>query len=213
MRILLVGHGNVGRVLARRWAQAGHEVIVAAHVAPDGVPAGVRSSALADAAEVVAGVDAVVIAVPFVGVGRVAEALALPAGMVVIDTSNPVRRVAADEPGDTAPDGSRWGPATAPGVSAGTANARHFPGAAYVKAFSSAPLMIVDQLAFADPRLALPYAGAADPRVDELIHGLGFEPVRIGDLAQAHRIEMGGDLFGPPQMATAYQPTPAAGLG
>lgn len=209
MKILLVGHGNVGRVLARRWAQAGHDVTVAAHTAPEGVPNGARSSTLADAS---VDVDAVVIAVPFVEVGPVAQALDPPVGIVVVDTSNPVRRVGADEPGDAAPDGSRWGPATPPGVSAGSANARHFPRATYVKAFSSAPLMVVDQLAFADPRLALPYAGAADPRVDKLIEGLGFEPVRIGDLAQAYRIEMGGDLFGPPQAAAAYRQAPPPDL-
>lgn len=202
MKLLLVGHGSVGRVLARRWAQAGHEVTVATRGAPADTPDGVRPTSMANAS---AEVDAVVIAVPFDEVGPVAEALALPPGVVIIDTSNPVRRVGPDEPGDTAPDGSRWGPATAPGVSAGSANARHFHGAIYVKAFSSAPLMIVDQVAFAEPRFALPYAGVTDLRVDELISGLGFDPVHVGDVGQAGRIEMGGDLFGPPRPAAEYR--------
>lgn len=200
MKILLVGYGNVGRVLARRWAVAGHALTVAAHTAPADVPPSAASCSLADAPT---DADAVVLAVPFIEVTAVAQALQLPAGVLVVDTSNPLRRVGPDEPGDTAPDGSRWGPATAPGVSAGMANVGLFPGAAYVKAFCSAPAMVVDQLAFAAPRLTLPYAGPADPRAEELIETVGFDAFRVGDVEQAHRIEMGGDLFGPPQASSA----------
>lgn len=202
MRILLVGYGNVGRVLARHWARAGHNLTVAAQTAPADVPHSAASCALAQAPT---DDDAVVISVPFVEVSAVARELALPAGVLVVDTSNPFRRVGADEPGDTAPDGSRWGPATTPGLSAGAANVRLFPGATYVKAFSSAPALVVDQLAFAEPRLALPYAGPADPRAEELIETLGFDAVRVGDIDQAHRIEMSGDLFGPPRLGSAYR--------
>ncbi|HUB20969.1 MAG TPA: NAD(P)-binding domain-containing protein [Streptosporangiaceae bacterium] len=61
MKIAIIGTGNIGGTLGRRWLAAGHEVT---HGSRDGAgqgPGGARQTAVGDA---IAGADVVVLAVP-----------------------------------------------------------------------------------------------------------------------------------------------------
>lgn len=91
MKISVVGAGAIGGNLARKLSGAGHDVEVAAARGPEAVAPGVletgaRGVALEDA---VKDRDAVILAIPFGVAGQLADLFAsVPAGTVVIDTSN-----------------------------------------------------------------------------------------------------------------------------
>lgn len=91
MRIAVLGAGNIGTTLARRFAGAGHEVRLANSRGPDtfaDVAADVGASAM-HAEEAVRGVDVVVTSTPFSAAPRLEPVLAAaPAHAVLIDTSN-----------------------------------------------------------------------------------------------------------------------------
>jgi NADPH-dependent F420 reductase len=91
---VLGGTGEQGRGLARRWAQAGHRVVLGsrdasrAAAAAEGLPGEVSGAANADAA---AAADVVVVAVPWDGHRDLLSSLAEPlAGKVVVDCVNPL---------------------------------------------------------------------------------------------------------------------------
>lgn len=91
MKIAVLGAGNIGKTLARRFATAGYEVSLANSRGPDTIAdlvAEVGASAKY-AEDAVRGVDVVVTSTPFVAVPSLAPVLAgAPAHAVVIDTSN-----------------------------------------------------------------------------------------------------------------------------
>jgi len=93
---ILGGTGDQGRGLARRFALAGHPVIIGSRSAERaaaaaqalGAELGIRGMANADAA---AAADVVIVAVPWDGHGGLLAALAAPlAGKIVIDCVNPL---------------------------------------------------------------------------------------------------------------------------
>jgi NADPH-dependent F420 reductase len=91
---VLGGTGEQGRGLARRFALAGHTVVLGsrsaerAQAAAEGLPATVTGAANADAA---AQADVVIVAVPWEGHKELLQALApVLAGKIVIDCVNPL---------------------------------------------------------------------------------------------------------------------------
>ena len=84
MKIAVIGAGNIGRTLGRKWAAAGHEVVYG--VRSPGAPG---TAAIADAA---AGAEVVLLAVPGPAAKEVLASLdhAL-AGKVVIDATNDIQ--------------------------------------------------------------------------------------------------------------------------
>ena len=93
---ILGGTGDQGRGLARRFALAGHPVIIGSRSAERaaaaaqalGAELGIRGMANADAA---AAADVVIVAVPWDGHGDLLASLAAPlAGKIVIDCVNPL---------------------------------------------------------------------------------------------------------------------------
>jgi 8-hydroxy-5-deazaflavin:NADPH oxidoreductase len=92
MRIGIIGSGNIGKTLARKFSAGGHNVLVANSRGPETIDAetlefGARAATSSDA---VKGADVVILSIPFARIPTLANLLAseVPGEVVVIDTSN-----------------------------------------------------------------------------------------------------------------------------
>ena len=195
MTTAIIGTGNIGSAVARHLVAGGEPVVLAAKDAAGPQALANELGRLARAASVenaIADADTVVLAV-WLDVIRelIAKDGDLLDGKVVVDPSNPL---GFDEQGQmirTLPDGQ----------SAGSVVAALLPaGAHYVKAFGT---LVSDQLATGanrDPRIVLFYVtddDTAAATARRLIEAAGFDPVKVGGVADAGRIEVpGGDLQG-----------------
>jgi len=181
MRIGIIGTGNIGGTLGRRWA-ARHEVRFGARTPDDeAVQAVVRESGhgarAASLREAAAFGDVLVSAVPFGAALDVVRAAGDLAGKVVVDATNPV-----------AP-GLRH---ALPSGSASDAIAAAAPEARVVKAFNTAGFEVFGDPAFGGEAASLFLCGDdADAKqvVADLAAELGLEPVDCGPLSQARRLE------------------------
>lgn len=178
MKVAVLGAGHVGPVLARLAVAAGYEVTIAGSGDPariamitEFLAPGARPLAAPDAME---NADLVVLAIPWHRFGTLDPALF--AGKVVVDAMN------------------HWPPAGAP---LGTSEqvAARLAGARVVKT--------LNHVAYQDmePPLgrAIGVAGddqAAVTAVAEFVAGIGFDPVRVGDLAAGRLLEPGSPVFG-----------------
>src|SRR5688500_10396805 len=90
-KIGILGTGHIGKTLARKLAEAGHDVKVANSrgpetIEPDVLAFGARAVTTAEAVQ---DVDVVIVSIPLNRLSTLAPLIAaLPAGTVVIDTSN-----------------------------------------------------------------------------------------------------------------------------
>jgi predicted dinucleotide-binding enzyme len=191
----IIGVGNIGSALARHLVSGGEPVVLAAndesHAEALAEELGPRARA-ASVADAIAGADAVVFAVWLDTIKElIAKDARLLVNKVVVDPSNPL---GFDENGQmmrTLPEGESAGSVVAALVPAG---------AHYVKAFGS---LVADAFAGGanrEPRVVLFYAtddDAGATAAERLIRAAGFEPLKVGGLADAGRIEVpGGDLQG-----------------
>lgn len=175
--IAVIGQGNVGATLARKWAAAGHTLILGARD-----PAGERAQALAaelgtpartaTVAEAAREAAVVVFAIPGAGMAATVDAIAAELdGKTVVDATNKV------------------GAQPMHSVDVITAAA---PNAHVFRAFAT-----LGWENFADPvidgvQADLFYAGPegdADQVVSALIADVGLRPVRVGDRAQVDVVE------------------------
>jgi predicted dinucleotide-binding enzyme len=187
MATAIIGTGNIGGTLARHLVRGGEPVVLAAKDEANAAALGQELGELARAAsveEAIADAEAVVFAV---WLDTTKELIAkdgrLLENKVVVDPSNPL---GFDESGQmirTLPEGE----------SSGSVVAGLLPGSAhYVKAFGS---LGADQLATGanhEPRTVLFYAtddDAAEATAQRLIKAAGFEPLKVGGVADAGRIE------------------------
>lgn len=194
MKIGIIGAGNIGGNLTRRFTAVGHEVSVANSRGPEtlsGLAAetGAKAVTVAEAAR---GADVVVVTIPVKNVpdlpaGLLAEAAE---GVVVIDTGNyyPKQRdgrIAAIEEGVTE---SRW-----------TSQQLGHP---VVKVFNGTfaqDLLDKPQPKGTPGRVALPVAGddeAAKRRVRALVDEIGFDTVDAGGLDESWRQQPGAPAYG-----------------
>jgi len=187
MTTSIIGVGNLGGTVARHLVAGGEPVVLAAldeaHAQSLADELGPNASA-ASVEDAVASSDVVVLAT-WLDQSRVyVPGLAdLLENKVVIDPSNPI----GFENGQmirTLPEGQ----------SSGSVVAGMLPASAhYVKAFGT--LGAVEQLANSanrDPRVVLFYAtddDAAEATAQRLIRAAGFEPLKVGGVADAGRIE------------------------
>ncbi|GAA3908293.1 NAD(P)-binding domain-containing protein [Streptomyces lacrimifluminis] len=175
MKIVVIGTGNVGSVLARRFTENGHEVTTANSTTDPALLA-----AAAEAAEVT------VLAAPFGAVAQLdPQVKAALSGKVVVDATNPL---AADFMSLTV------GHTT----SGGEQNAATLPGARVVKAFNTAMATTMETGMVGDRPLLLPVAGDDEPArktVLELAAELGFDAVDAGPLSNARYTEPAVELL------------------
>jgi len=190
----IIGVGNVGSPLARHLVGGGESVVLTAKDEARAEGLAEELGPLARAASVedaIEGADAVVFAV---WLDTIKELLAKDARLledkVVVDPSNPL---GFDESGQmirTLPDDQ----------SAGSVVAALLPaGAHYVKAFGTLGADALASAANREPRPAVLFYATDDDvaatTIERLIHAAGFEPLKLGGVAEAGRIEMpGGDL-------------------
>jgi predicted dinucleotide-binding enzyme len=184
MRIAVLGSGNMGAALGRRFAAAGHAVTFSysrdpaklERLARQSGPRA-RAAALADAAR---DADVLLLAVHWSRVSPVLRGAGSVRGKIVIDCTNPMT------PADDAL-------AVGHGVSGGELVARRARGARVVKAFNTVPAELLRAGPEVLPeRPAVCYCGG-DPGakrvVARLIRQIGFDPVDCGALAVARYLE------------------------
>ena len=194
MTTAIIGTGNIGGTLARHLVRGGEPVVLAAKDDAHAAALAQELGELAHAAsveEAIAEADAVVFAV---WLDTTKELIATDARLlddkVVVDPSNPL---GFDESGQmirTLPEGQSAGSAVA---------ALLPPGAHYVKAFGTLGADALASAANREPAQAVLFYAtdddAAATTIERLIHAAGFEPLKVGGVADAGRIEMpGGDL-------------------
>lgn len=189
----IIGVGNIGKAVAADLVRGGEPVVLAGRDRDQAEEVAASLGDLAKAAETVdavAAADTVLFAVWLDATKELVGQLgARLQGKVVIDPSNPVAPDAAGQLGRTLPDD----------VSAASVVAGLLPeGAVLVKAFGT---LGADSLANASgrtpDRAVLFYAtddAAGEEAVRRLITAAGFDPVKVGGLEAATRIEMFGDL-------------------
>ena len=179
--VAVLGAGNIGSTIARKWTAAGHDVIIASRNpdAPDLVELatamGARTAGHTDA---VKAAEVVLVALPGNAVAPVAESLgSVLDGKIVIDASNNIG---------------------APEMNGIAAITQHAPGAVCARAFNS-----LGWENFADPdfdrtRADLLWCGPdghAAAAIEALISDVGLRPVRVGALDQLPAVDMLAGLW------------------
>ncbi len=185
MRIAFLGHGHVGGALADHLQRLGHEVVVAARDAASPKLAALleRNPALrvADAAAAVGAAEVVFLATPFAAHAEVLPPLAdALAGKVLVDCTNPV--------------GPRLTHGLASARSGTEAIQALVPRTRVVKAFSIYGYENFEDNRFPDSgvRPVMMLCGndaAANATVAALAAAMGWEPLDVGDAAQALHLE------------------------
>src|SRR5881398_2151953 len=194
MATAIIGTGNIGGPLAQHLVRGGKPVVLAAKDEANAAALAQELGELARSAsveEAITEADAVAFAVWLDTIRELVSKNAdLLEGKVVVDPSNPI---GFDENGEmtrTLPNDQ----------SAGSVVAAMLPtGAHYVKAFGT---LAADSLASAanrEPRRAVLFYAtdddAAAATIERLISAAGFDPLKMGGVADAGRIEVpGGDL-------------------
>ena len=182
MNIGIIGAGNVGGTLGRRWARNGHRVMYASRqpdsekmralLADSGANARAASNQETGSAS-----EVILVATPWDAAADALRHAGNLSGKVVIDATNPLAGL----------DGLAFGC----GDSAAERIAREFPAAKVVKAFNTVGSNIMADPTFAG-RVAMFYCGddaEAKKKVKPLIEELGFEALDAGPLNQARVLE------------------------
>jgi predicted dinucleotide-binding enzyme len=194
MKIGIIGAGNIGGNLTRRFTAVGHEVAVANSRGPETLAelAAETGATAVTVAEAARGAQVVVVTIPLKNVPDLPAGLFAEAapGFAVIDTGNyyPQQRdglIAEIEAGTTE---SRW-------------TAQHL-GHTVVKAFNgtyAADLLDKPLPKGAPNRVALPVAGDDEDAkrvVRALIDEIGFDTVDAGGLDESWRQQPGTPVYG-----------------
>jgi 8-hydroxy-5-deazaflavin:NADPH oxidoreductase len=194
MTTAIIGIGNVGGALARLLVRGGEPVVLAARDESAAAALAGELGSLASAAsvpEAIEAADVVVLAVWFDALKEVITDYGdLLAGKVVADPSNPLGFNADGTPFRTLPDGQSQGSLVAAMLPAG---------AHYVKALGTLAAPSLASSANRAPRRVVLFYATDDDQaattIERLITASGFDPVKVGGVNQAVRIEMpGGDL-------------------
>jgi len=209
MRIAILGAGNVGGTLGRRWAEARHDVrfgVRRPEAGADAVKGGEglpSRCSVVSPAEAVKEANVVVLATPW---GAVADALREAGadagsldGRPLIDATNPLKAGFALDVGQNGESGAERVQALV-------------PNAHVVKAFNTTGAENLRDPRYGGTPTVMFYAGndAGAKRVaHELAAALGFDPVDAGVLTRARELEHLAALW----IALAYGATGAPPLG
>jgi predicted dinucleotide-binding enzyme len=211
MKIGIIGAGNIGGNLTRRFTAVGHDVAVANSRGPEtlGELAAETGATAVHAREAAAGAEVVVVTIPLKHVAGLPDDILAGAapGAVVIDTNNyyPQQRdglIAAIED---------------EGLTESQYVSREL-GVPVVKAFNgifAANIVEAARPQGAPDRIALPVAGddaAAKAKVMGLIEEIGFDAVDAGPLAESWRQQPGSPSYGPKLDAAALREALAAAV-
>jgi len=193
MKIGIIGAGNIGGTLTRRFTALGHEVAVANSRGPEtlrDLAAETGATAL-PATEAARGAELVVVTIPEKNVPRLPAGLfdGAAKGVVVVDTGNyyPRQRDGRIEAIEAGMPESRW--------------VERQLGRPVVKAFNNIyaqHLLELGKPAGTPGRIALPVAGddpAAKAVVLRLIDQLGFDGVDAGGLDESWRQQPGSPVY------------------
>ena len=183
MKIAIVGAGNVGGTLGKRWAALGHDVVFAVR---DTTREKYQSlvtqtggrAALASNAQACAGADAILLATPWDTTQDALGACGSLDGRVLIDSTNPL--------------GANLKLTLGHRDSGGEQVQRWAPGARVVKAFNSTGFNIMDDPVI-EQRHAVMFIAGDDPAAKsvaaDLATVIGFETIDAGPLASARMLE------------------------
>ncbi len=194
MKIGIVGAGNIGGTLTRRLTALGHTVLVANSRGPESLEklAAETGAVPVPITEIAQDVDMVIVSIPLKNIPSLPSGVldVLPAGVVVVDTSNyqPKQRDGKIEEIENGMTESRWTEA-------------HL-GHPVVKAFNTIfarHLLTLGKPSGTPGRTALPVAGddaSAKTVVIKLINQLGFDAVDAGGLDDSWQMQMGTPVSG-----------------
>ena len=193
MRIGIIGAGMIGSTLAKLWADAGHDVIVASRHPAELAPLVQRIGARAAAGtplEAAAFGKVVMVTVPLKAIPELAHDLRQELdGKVVLDTGNAYERrdgAAAREASEHLQGSAGWAAAM-------------FPGARWVKAFNTVYFKTLEAEAHRDgDRVGIPLASddaAALDTAADLAREAGFDPVIVGPLARGREFEPNTPMY------------------
>lgn len=187
MRIAVIGTGNVGGTLGRRWAQLGHEVRFGVRDPSRGATAVKGGDALptgatvVSPAEAVRGADVVLLATPWAAVPDAVREIGDGdlAGVVLVDATNPLGAGFTVDVGPAGESGAERVQALV-------------PRARVVKAFNTTGAENMADPVYGGEPTVMFYAGddaEAKSAVRALVAALGFDPVDAGPLARARALE------------------------
>jgi predicted dinucleotide-binding enzyme len=180
MRIAILGMGNVGSTLGRRWRDAGHRVTFGVRdPAEKKAEAEKINAAVASIPEAAAGAEAVLLAVPWTAAPAVLKAAGDLSGRVLLDCTNPVTPEL---------DHLTVGFTT----SSGEEVARAAPGAKVVKVFNTNGVGNMADPDYGPLKATMLYAGDyvdANEVAADLAAQIGMEPVYLGPLREARLLE------------------------
>ena len=194
MKIGIIGAGNIGGTLTRRLTALGHTVLVANSRGPESLEklAAETGAVPVPITEIAQDVDMVIVSIPLKNIPSLPSGVldVLPAGVVVVDTSNyqPKQRDGKIEEIENGMTESRW-------------TETHL-GHPVVKAFNTIfarHLLTLGKPSGTPGRTALPVAGddaSAKAVVIKLINQLGFDAVEAGGLDDSWRMQMGTPVSG-----------------
>jgi hypothetical protein len=162
--IAVIGTGNIGGTLARKWAAAGHEVTLGARDSSKAAglagEIGARAASVEDAVR--AG-EVVLFAIPGTAMAPTLETVgAALDGKIAIDAANNIREATTNN---------------------AAAFASHAPGAAYVRAFNTLGWELFDDPTVDGVQVDLFFCGPdgeARSTVESLIADVGLRPVWVG---------------------------------
>ncbi|HXP85282.1 MAG TPA: NADPH-dependent F420 reductase [Bryobacteraceae bacterium] len=182
MNIGILGSGNVGGTLGRRWSAAGHRVIFSSRNPQSEEMQKLAAEAGATSATTAAAVqasDVLLLSTPWPATQDVVKGCGNLSGKVLIDATNPLL-----------PDLSGLSIGTT--TSAGEQVAAWAPGARVVKAFNTVGFNVMQDPKFSGGPAVLFYCGddaAAKATVHQLASELGFDARDSGPLSQARVLE------------------------
>ncbi|WP_164104294.1 NADPH-dependent F420 reductase [Candidatus Laterigemmans baculatus] len=181
MEIAILGTGNVGRTLGRRWADAGHHIHYGSRnpTAERMTQLSGEKQSVDTIRDVIDRCGVVVLATPY-GTAKAVLAMAKDlAGKILIDCTNPLNATF---------DGLELGFDD----SAAERIASWAPGARVVKAFNTASVSTMQDPLYEGQAATMFYCGDDDEAkatVAQLVADLGMEPVDAGPLANARYLE------------------------
>lgn len=183
MNIAIIGTGNVGGTLGRRWAEAGHQIVFgtrdpSSQKVSELLAASEGAASAATPAAAASNADIVVLATPWGSLEQTVAGLGDLSGKIVIDCTNPIApgfQLAVGLTSSGAEQVAGWA-----------------SGARVVKAFNTTGWEnMADPLYDGQPTTMFICGDEAEAKavVTELAETLGFEVVDVGDLTAARLIE------------------------